>query len=63
MKEHGTRIIIYNLWEDDQGLLELDFDTDPHVRVFFTVILICNDAKAFCVRIPDDTRFVAGYPT
>ncbi|CAF1699557.1 unnamed protein product [Brassica oleracea] len=30
MKEHGTRIIIYNLWEDDQGLLELDFDTDPH---------------------------------
>ncbi|VVB15561.1 unnamed protein product [Arabis nemorensis] len=30
MKDHGTRIIIYNLWEDDQGMLELDFDTDPH---------------------------------
>ncbi|KAJ9163926.1 hypothetical protein P3X46_023548 [Hevea brasiliensis] len=30
MSDHGTRIIIYNLWEDDQGLLELDFDTDPH---------------------------------
>ncbi|KAL2539640.1 Histidine kinase [Abeliophyllum distichum] len=30
MKNHGTRIIVYNLWEDDQGLLELDFDTDPH---------------------------------
>lgn len=30
MKDHGTRIIIYNLWEDDQGLLELDFDADPH---------------------------------
>ncbi|BBG93865.1 Histidine kinase-, DNA gyrase B-, and HSP90-like ATPase family protein, partial [Prunus dulcis] len=29
-KEHGTRIIIYNLWEDDEGQLELDFDTDPH---------------------------------
>ncbi|KAF3432351.1 hypothetical protein FNV43_RR27091 [Rhamnella rubrinervis] len=28
--EHGTRIIIYNLWEDDEGLLELDFDADPH---------------------------------
>ncbi|KAE8703504.1 putative calmodulin binding protein [Hibiscus syriacus] len=28
MKDHGTRIIIYNLWEDDQGLLELDFHTD-----------------------------------
>ncbi|KAL3818537.1 hypothetical protein ACJIZ3_004442 [Penstemon smallii] len=30
IKDHGTRIIIYNLWEDDEGLLELDFDTDPH---------------------------------
>ncbi|GAY56283.1 protein MICRORCHIDIA 4 [Citrus sinensis] len=30
MKDHGTRIIIYNLWEDDQGLLELDFDSDKH---------------------------------
>ncbi|CAL8090892.1 unnamed protein product [Prunus armeniaca] len=29
-KEHGTRIVIYNLWEDDEGQLELDFDTDPH---------------------------------
>ncbi|KAL8256423.1 hypothetical protein R6Q59_031490 [Mikania micrantha] len=28
MKDHGTCIIIYNLWEDDQGQLELDFDTD-----------------------------------
>ncbi|KAI3673623.1 hypothetical protein L6452_39747 [Arctium lappa] len=28
MKDQGTRIIIYNLWEDDQGLLELDFDAD-----------------------------------
>jgi hypothetical protein len=31
MKEQGTRIIIYNLWEDDQGDLELDFDADVHV--------------------------------
>lgn len=31
MKDHGTRVIIYNLWEDDQGQLELDFDADPHV--------------------------------
>ncbi|KAK6920478.1 hypothetical protein RJ641_014156 [Dillenia turbinata] len=30
MKDQGTRIIIYNLWEDDQGLCELDFDADPH---------------------------------
>ncbi|KAA8542084.1 hypothetical protein F0562_023236 [Nyssa sinensis] len=30
MKDHGTHIIIYNLWEDDQGQLELDFDIDQH---------------------------------
>ncbi|KAL6280855.1 hypothetical protein ACE6H2_017736 [Prunus campanulata] len=30
MKNSGTRIIIYNLWEDDEGQLELDFDADPH---------------------------------
>ncbi|KAK7318303.1 hypothetical protein RJT34_03002 [Clitoria ternatea] len=30
MKDQGTRVIIYNLWEDDQGQLELDFDADSH---------------------------------
>ncbi|KAG5520583.1 hypothetical protein RHGRI_033235 [Rhododendron griersonianum] len=29
LKDRGTRIIIYNLWEDDEGQLELDFDVDP----------------------------------
>ncbi|XP_076923545.1 protein MICRORCHIDIA 7-like [Bidens hawaiensis] len=28
IKDQGTRIIIYNLWDDDQGQLELDFDAD-----------------------------------
>ncbi|KAJ8543441.1 hypothetical protein K7X08_005964 [Anisodus acutangulus] len=27
--DQGTRIIIYNLWEDEEGATELDFDTDP----------------------------------
>lgn len=31
MKDHGTKILLYNLWEDDQGRLELDFETDPYV--------------------------------
>lgn len=31
MTDQGTRIIIYNLWEDDQGSLELDFDSEIHV--------------------------------
>ncbi|XP_059443373.1 protein MICRORCHIDIA 7-like [Corylus avellana] len=30
VRSHGTRIFIYNIWEDDEGLLELDFDADPH---------------------------------
>ncbi|XP_066331521.1 protein MICRORCHIDIA 4-like isoform X4 [Miscanthus floridulus] len=30
--EQGTRIIIYNLWEDDEGELELDFDADANIR-------------------------------
>ncbi|KAE8023734.1 hypothetical protein FH972_009402 [Carpinus fangiana] len=30
LNNHGTRIIIYNLWEDGEGNLELDFDTDKH---------------------------------
>ncbi|CAO2038394.1 unnamed protein product [Urochloa humidicola] len=28
--EQGTRIVIYNLWEDDEGELELDFDADTN---------------------------------
>nr|XP_043623556.1 protein MICRORCHIDIA 7-like [Erigeron canadensis] len=28
INDQGTRIIIYNLWEDEEGQLELDFDTD-----------------------------------
>lgn len=38
MKRHGTKIIIYNLWEDDEGMLELDFDTDPYVCVVITAL-------------------------
>ncbi|KAK9090062.1 hypothetical protein Sjap_023239 [Stephania japonica] len=30
MKHQGTRVIIYNLWEDEQGNPELDFDMDLH---------------------------------
>ncbi|GKE33133.1 microrchidia 7-like protein, partial [Tanacetum coccineum] len=30
LNDQGTRIIIYNIWEDEEGQLELDFDTDMH---------------------------------
>ncbi|CAI0547384.1 unnamed protein product [Linum tenue] len=26
---HGTKVVIYNLWNNDDGNLELDFNTDP----------------------------------
>ncbi|CAM8909000.1 unnamed protein product [Rhodiola kirilowii] len=26
---HGTKVVVYNLWHDDDGKLELDFDVDP----------------------------------
>lgn len=29
---HGTKIVIYNLWKNDDGHLELDFDSDPEVE-------------------------------
>ncbi|CAD6265443.1 unnamed protein product [Miscanthus lutarioriparius] len=28
--EQGTQIIIYNLWDDDEGELELNFDADAN---------------------------------
>lgn len=36
MTEKGTKVIIYNLWEDDQGQVELDFDTDCFVSSMCT---------------------------
>ncbi|KAK4413170.1 protein MICRORCHIDIA 7 [Sesamum alatum] len=30
LEDQGTRIIIYNLWEDELGSLELDLDSDQH---------------------------------
>ncbi|KAI3520404.1 hypothetical protein L1887_09802 [Cichorium endivia] len=33
LNDQGTHIIIYNIWEDEEGQLELDFDTDPHSEI------------------------------
>lgn len=33
MGSHGTKIIIYNLWLNNDGDLELDFDSDPRVSI------------------------------
>jgi hypothetical protein len=29
--DHGTKIIVYNLWHNDDGNMELDFSSDPKV--------------------------------
>ncbi|CAN6860595.1 unnamed protein product, partial [Brassica oleracea] len=59
MKVHGTRIVIYNLWEDDQGLLELDFDTDPHVCVFTVVYDLQHEKKInMATQFPNSRPFV-----
>lgn len=39
IKHQGTKIILYNLWEDDEGQLELDFDIDPYVGVTFFMVM------------------------
>lgn len=31
IRMHGTKVIVYNLWMNDDGLLELDFDDDDEV--------------------------------
>jgi hypothetical protein len=35
MGSHGTKVIVYNLWFNDEGITELDFDTDPKVVFLF----------------------------
>ncbi|KAK6928368.1 Morc, S5 domain 2-like, partial [Dillenia turbinata] len=38
---HGTKVVIYNLWLSDDGITELDFDSDPED------IRISGDPKLF----------------
>ena len=32
---HGTKVIIYNLWLNSDAKLELDFDSDAEVNIFY----------------------------
>ncbi|XP_057804508.1 protein MICRORCHIDIA 6 [Salvia miltiorrhiza] len=41
---HGTKIIVYNLWHNDDGKMELDFETDPED------IRLCSETR-------DTTKF------
>ena len=33
VQPHGTRVIVYNLWLNDDGELELDFEADKQVHM------------------------------
>lgn len=35
---HGTKIIIYNLWLNDEGVYELSFDDDDEVCHTYSVL-------------------------
>ena len=35
---HGTKVVVYNLWMNDDGLLELDFEDDDEVSVHIIFI-------------------------
>ncbi|KAL5076408.1 hypothetical protein RYX36_015392 [Vicia faba] len=38
MGSYGTKVIVYNLWFNDEGITELDFDTDPKdIRIAWDV--------------------------
>jgi len=37
---HGTKVIVYNLWFNDDGNVELDFDTDPEVETSFCLFML-----------------------
>lgn len=43
----GTRVVIFNLWENDDGLLELDFETDPRDILLRSRDIDTEKAEAF----------------
>jgi len=44
---HGTKVVVYNLWMNDDGLLELDFEDDDEVSVH--IIFIARPCCPFCL--------------
>ncbi|KAF3647161.1 putative peptide/nitrate transporter-like [Capsicum annuum] len=44
--DHGTKIIIYNLWLNDEGKMELDFQSDPEA---YLSILYLRIPGNFCI--------------
>ncbi|CAK9262926.1 unnamed protein product [Sphagnum jensenii] len=45
-------MVLYNLWEDDQGQLELDFDADQYLPPDFKIVLQGHEVQHH--RLVDD---------
>lgn len=45
--DHGTKIIVYNLWFNDDEHMELDFESDPKVCYFFKIFLTFSFIASF----------------
>lgn len=62
---HGTKVIIYNLWFNDDGDAELDFESDPEVNISivlypfsFIFSIISNEGTRWLqdIRISGETK-------
>jgi hypothetical protein len=52
---HGTKVVIYNLWMNDDGLLELDFDDDDEVKFLAGLIAsTMHYLHIFCKEHPNE---------
>ncbi|KAL8140816.1 hypothetical protein V2J09_006837, partial [Rumex salicifolius] len=65
LSAHGTKIIVYNLWESDNGVFEFDFEKDPEVYLsilylripqHFNIILRGNVVQHR--NIADDLKYI-----
>jgi hypothetical protein len=50
---HGTKIIVFNLWSNGDGNLELDFDTNPEVTIKWFNIIIAFIVKSNILNFDD----------
>lgn len=56
---HGTKILIYNLWLNDDDVMELDFNSDPEVLFIPLLHFILTFEAQWIICLHN--RIVAGY--
>lgn len=60
---HGTKVIIYNLWLNDEGIYELSFDDDDEVYKTFLMVLywLCVRYHAYGMKYLEKLYYVIIY--